>query len=324
VFANAIEFFRYYGVLDDASNAHRRNVLVPVLIDDIEPPIGFGELQAAKLINFTADRIADEFRGLCTALRAKIDPAPRDAAEANAVPGTGRVSAASPGEALAESRTDTPVLAGRPKTNLSRRRWFVVVFAGLTTALMPFIILRSTWYEELTYRGAFALDAQTVPDEHIRSRLSAEVSRFFAYLKRVGFPAAEHKLKFVADRTVKDKFYDPKTHTATIYSGWLYTSELVFSASVEHALCAARLELMNFMSSGLVNDPEQMVLPEVARIAKPDTILAWYRQLVAAKFDGSRQRRSPGRPPTSSEIEDLVVRLARENSGWGYDRIAVH
>src|ERR1700730_4422297 len=62
-------------------------------------------------------------------------------------------------------------------------------------------------------------------------------------------------------------------------------------------------------------------LQQVARIAKPDTILGWYRKLVAEKFDGSKQRRSPGRPRTSSAIEDLVVRFARENSGWGYDRI---
>jgi hypothetical protein len=62
-------------------------------------------------------------------------------------------------------------------------------------------------------------------------------------------------------------------------------------------------------------------LEQVARLAKPDTILAWYRRLVAEKFDGSKQRRTPGRPRTSREIEDLVVRLACENSGWGYDRI---
>src|SRR5271169_2220812 len=38
------------------------------------------------------------------------------------------------------------------------------------------------------------------------------------------------------------------------------------------------------------------VLGEVANVARPDTILAWYRKLVARKFDGSQARRSPGRP----------------------------
>ena len=45
-------------------------------------------------------------------------------------------------------------------------------------------------------------------------------------------------------------------------------------------------------------------LQPVARLAKPDTILAWYRQLVAEKFDGCKKRRSPGwtfsPAPTSS------------------------
>src|SRR5580692_8721145 len=62
-------------------------------------------------------------------------------------------------------------------------------------------------------------------------------------------------------------------------------------------------------------------LQQVARLAKPDTILGWYRKLVAEKFDGSKHRRLPGRPRASAMIENLVVRLARENSGWGYDRI---
>ncbi len=54
---------------------------------------------------------------------------------------------------------------------------------------------------------------------------------------------------------------------------------------------------------------------------KPDTIMGWYRKLVARKFDGSKSRRYPGRPRIDGEIEELVVRMARENSGWGYDRI---
>jgi putative transposase len=62
-------------------------------------------------------------------------------------------------------------------------------------------------------------------------------------------------------------------------------------------------------------------LAEVANAALPDTILGWYRKLVARKFDGSRARRGAGRPRTDSELERLIVRMARENPGWGYDRI---
>jgi putative transposase len=63
-------------------------------------------------------------------------------------------------------------------------------------------------------------------------------------------------------------------------------------------------------------------LAEVASVARPDTILAWYRKLIARKFDGSKARRSPGRPRISREVERLIVRMARENHDWGYDRIA--
>ena len=63
-------------------------------------------------------------------------------------------------------------------------------------------------------------------------------------------------------------------------------------------------------------------LEEVATIVRPETILQWHRRLVARKFDGSRHRRYPGRPPVTREVEKLVIRFAHENRGWGYDRIA--
>jgi putative transposase len=62
-------------------------------------------------------------------------------------------------------------------------------------------------------------------------------------------------------------------------------------------------------------------LQQVACVAKPDTILARYRRLIARKFNGSEFRTSPGRPRVATEVEALIVRFARENSGWGYDRI---
>ena len=64
------------------------------------------------------------------------------------------------------------------------------------------------------------------------------------------------------------------------------------------------------------------LLSEVAVVAKPETILGWYRRLIARKFDGSSHRSYPGRPRVSPEIEGLIVRLAQENGTWGYDRIA--
>src|SRR6516225_7124294 len=83
----------------------------------------------------------------------------------------------------------------------------------------------------------------------------------------------------------------------------------------------------------LLSDPERSALAEIGKrlgrkalaqvacVAKPDTILAWYRKLIAQKFDGSRGRRYPGRPRINPKLEELIVKMARENSGWGYDRI---
>jgi len=61
-------------------------------------------------------------------------------------------------------------------------------------------------------------------------------------------------------------------------------------------------------------------LAAVAGIVTPDTILRWYRKLVAKKYDGSQTRR-PGRPTTKPDIAALVVRMATENPTWGYTRI---
>ena len=99
-------------------------------------------------------------------------------------------------------------------------------------------------------------------------------------------------------------------------------------------LAAENRILRSRLSSRLrLSDPERSTLAEIAKrlgrkalkdiaqVAKPDTILGWYRQLVARKFDGSRQRGYPGRPRVSAKVVDLVVRFARENRSWGYDRI---
>src|ERR1051326_1616671 len=63
------------------------------------------------------------------------------------------------------------------------------------------------------------------------------------------------------------------------------------------------------------------LLSEVACLAKPETILGWYRRLIARKFDGSRHRSYSGRPRVSPEVEELMVRMAQGNGTWGYDGI---
>ena len=101
----------------------------------------------------------------------------------------------------------------------------------------------------------------------------------------------------------------------------------------EYLLAENRILRAHLPTRVLLTDPQRTTLAVlgkrlgrqgldlVASVAKPETILAWFRKLVARKFDGSRRRLYPGRPLVAPEVVDLVVRLARENSGWGYDRI---
>jgi putative transposase len=63
------------------------------------------------------------------------------------------------------------------------------------------------------------------------------------------------------------------------------------------------------------------VLERMAHIVTPDTIMAWYRRLIARKWDYSAKRKKPGRPRVETQIVDLVLRIARANSRWGYTRI---
>src|SRR5919198_1191455 len=62
-------------------------------------------------------------------------------------------------------------------------------------------------------------------------------------------------------------------------------------------------------------------LKDVASLATPDTLLRWYKRLIAQKFDGSKQRHQLGRPRVAEEVEQLVLRMAEDNPRWGYRRI---
>ena len=54
-------------------------------------------------------------------------------------------------------------------------------------------------------------------------------------------------------------------------------------------------------------------------IVAPSTLLRWHRELVARKW--TYKAKKAGRPPVDTELEALIVRMAKDNPGWGYMRI---
>ena len=63
------------------------------------------------------------------------------------------------------------------------------------------------------------------------------------------------------------------------------------------------------------------LLEEIATLASPETLLRWYRRLVAAKYDGSANSSKKGACGKRSDATTQLMTMARENPGWGYTRL---
>jgi putative transposase len=72
--------------------------------------------------------------------------------------------------------------------------------------------------------------------------------------------------------------------------------------------------------AALLHRLPRAVLRGIRLLVRPETVLRWHRGLIARRHARVSRRKRVGRPPTVRSIRVLVLRLARENSSWGYRR----
>src|SRR6266516_966301 len=98
-------------------------------------------------------------------------------------------------------------------------------------------------------------------------------------------------------------------HQITVLQRQLAGEKIRFDPS-DRAVLAALLHRL----------PRDM-LRRVRLLVRPDTVLRWHRDLVAHRHAAASRPKRAGRPRTVRSVQALVLRLARENSSWGYRRI---
>lgn len=71
------------------------------------------------------------------------------------------------------------------------------------------------------------------------------------------------------------------------------------------------------MLAVLAKKVSRKMLYDISGIFSPDTVLAWYRKLVAAKYDGSKSRSKYGRRTISDEVRQQIIDIARDHKHLG-------
>src|SRR5947208_1200367 len=109
---------------------------------------------------------------------------------------------------------------------------------------------------------------------------------------------------------------DPFRFVVIAVAGWMNQRQLQMIdylreeiRVLREQLCGRRLRLNNDQRRRLAAKAKGLgrkILAEVATLVTPETLLAWYRKLIAQKYDGS-EKRGPGRPRAADEIEALIV-----------------
>jgi len=127
--------------------------------------------------------------------------------------------------------------------------------------------------------------------------------------------------------------WKPRTFLALLVAGMGCWLERQAAAQIEYLKAENRLLRSRLGRRRIVfTDAERSTLATLAKeigtkalraldpLVSPATLFALHRELVALKWT-FLERRQPGRPRTTVDIEHLIVRIAIENPGWGYTRI---
>jgi putative transposase len=93
---------------------------------------------------------------------------------------------------------------------------------------------------------------------------------------------------------------------------------LILSRKLSRKPAYGRLEKLALLLAGLRLSKRR--LAKAFLIVQPDSLLRWHRELVRRHWT-FRQTRRPGRPPLTEEVQEWVLRLARENPYWGSKKI---
>jgi putative transposase len=126
--------------------------------------------------------------------------------------------------------------------------------------------------------------------------------------------------------------WKPWTFVAVAVAGWMnrQQQEVIAYLTEENRILREKLGHKRI----LLNDAQKRrlaaaaaklgrgLLRQVGTLFSPDTLLGWFRTLVARKYDGSDRRGKRGpEAKKANSIRKLVLKMAAENEGWGYGRI---
>lgn len=130
-----------------------------------------------------------------------------------------------------------------------------------------------------------------------------------AVLLRLAYLAVTNAVAMLRLLPMSDRAKDVEIlalrHQITVLQRQLHGARVRF-APVDRAFLAALLHRL-----------PRSVLHQIRLLVRPDTVLRWHRNLIAARHARISRPKRAGRPPTVRSIRVLVLRLARENTSWG-------